>query len=897
MQFVNNLSIKHKLLFLVFVPLTILITISVWKIDQLHNDIADLSSIDINLNAGKKVMAHLLIADKLRLNILKKSSVNPNQQLLDEALHNSKQVMLLSDSLMIKLQQNNQREALLSFISNFNNMDEAFTDVKDFDQQDIDEWSSWIIEDIVFELFISLEKLNVHTDFNEINQKITVVNQLRWIMLYALQENWFIQLMLERGSFDELVKLRMISVKEEIVVGRFLSLNANKKQIELLLNTFQKDDFQKSLSYKENMLSRNIDFFSTQPKDKIEAVLNNRLSLMMDMSQSIISNTNKEITTSIHEVKNTIYYLMFAIVLLIILISILGFNLINRIFIYLKSTIMQLEKIESENDYTLLISEDGKDEFSHFSSKLNLLIAERKINIDKMIQSKEDAEKANKAKSYFLANMSHEIRTPLNGILGMYEILATTELSHSQKNYLETINLSSKTLLMLINDILDISKIESGKLILSESCCQFREALYETVSMISAKAVEKRLKLSVDIDPQLPTYLQVDEHRLRQIVMNLLSNALKFTEKGSIALMVSGEQKADRFILTIKVKDSGIGIKKENQATIFKPFVQEDGSITREFGGTGLGLAISTQLVQLMGGDLNCNSEKGKGSCFYFYIDVMLAELKEQAPLTTDIYKVILIDSVGEKAEILARELKYLAIEVVQIVTAVSELATELSSVTTLLYCQADLSMTQHELKILATNYSNSPVIVVQQTDDQPFDFREQIDGQIMIPLLGKRCLNMIKDAVTNHVVSEPIDSKIIISSESNKLPVLLVEDNLVNQKVASFFLKRFGFEFEIAGNGLIALEAIKNGGAFSIILMDCMMPVMDGFTATKEIRCFEKENKLNKVPIIALTASIFEEDIKHCYEVGMDDYLAKPIDKEAFENKIKQYANAANSS
>lgn len=893
MRFLNNLSIKSRLLFVIFVPLSILMTTSMWKIDMLVNEISEFSSIEANLSAGKKVMEQVLIADNLRLNTLQQKA-NLNSVQLNGVGENSEQIRELTKSLLSSQQKKTKSKILQSFIVSLNDMDEALVAASDFDQTDIAEWSSWIIEDISFELFVALEKLAIHTGIAEVDQKLQVINQLRWIMFYELEENWFIQVMLQQESFAKLQQLRTVSTKEEMFIERFLSLNANEKQIELLLKTFQTESFLKSLQYKENILSRNLDFFSQQERNQVETVLKNRLASIMEMSQGIVSTTNKEIKENINTLEKNIYWLISAIVGLILLIIFLGFNLVNRIFTYLKSTIKKLEKIEVENDYSIQISEVGKDEFSHFSSKLNLLIAERKVNVGKMIQAKEDAEKANKAKSYFLANMSHEIRTPLNGILGMYQILSSTSLSHSQKNNLETINQSSRTLLMLINDILDISKIESGKLALSESRTDLREAIYETVAMISSKAVEKQLKLSVDIDSLLPTYLMIDEHRLRQILMNLLSNALKFTQAGLVELSVQAELKAERCQLTFKVKDSGIGIAKESQDAIFKPFVQEDGSITREFGGTGLGLAISAQLVELMGGGIQCDSEKGKGSTFYFAIDVAIATIKVQDEISehTEKYKVGLIATDSNKAEILTMELKYLGIESVTTITRISELSAALSSTSILLYCQSDLSQTHNDIDLLVAHYPNNPLIVIQETDDQQFDFRDKIDGQIMIPFLGKRCLQVIKDAVANRVVVDVIDANQVAEVADNKRPVLVVEDNLVNQKVASFFLKSFGYEFEIVENGLIALNSIKDGNTYSAVLMDCMMPIMDGFTATQEIRFFEKENSLAKVPIIALTASIFDEDIKHCYASGMDDYIAKPIDKEVLENKLKEYVN-----
>lgn len=889
MVFLNNLSIKSKMLFIVFVPLSLLIMLSLWEIDTLKKDISELSSIEANLTVGNQVMAHLFIADKLRLTALQQKTGLFTPQLETQIQQNSEQILSQSNALLSAHNKNSKLAIQEGFIASLQEMNEAFADVGDFDHRDIDDWSAWVIEDIAFELFNALEKLDVDTRIEQVNQKVNVVNQLRWIIFYELQENWLIHVMLQRQSFDWLSDLRTNAAKENVFVGRFLTQNANDKQIELLLNTFQHNDFEKSLFYKEQLLTRDRDFFNLQQKDQVEVVLDNRLSLMMDMSKGIITSTIEEITLNIQSVKRNIYWLIGAIVALILLIFILAMNLINRIFAYLKGTIIKLERIESENDYSILISEEGRDEFTQFSSKLNKLIAERKVSVGKMIQAKEDAEKANKAKSYFLANMSHEIRTPLNGILGMYQILAATDLSHSQQNHLETINQSSKTLLMLINDILDISKIESGKLTISPVSIKFREALYETVSMVSSKAVEKQLRLSVDIDPQLPVELMLDEHRIRQIVMNLLSNAIKFTAKGEVALSVTGKIIDQECVLTVSVQDTGIGIAKESQEAIFQPFVQEDGSITREFGGTGLGLAISAQLVKIMGGSIKCDSEKGKGSRFYFDIHLGLSD--NDAPAPTQSHQVMLIDSDGHKAALLEKELTFLGLNVLKRINAASDVAVNVADDIILLYCQNDLPATQQALKHLVDKFPNNALLVAQETDDEPFDFRDQIGGQLMIPLLGQRCLKVLNSAFSERFSHEQIKVEVEQVSSNALLPILLVEDNLVNQKVASFFLKSLGYESKIAENGLIAVNAIKEGGNFSTILMDCMMPIMDGFTATQEIRKFEQESGTHKTPIIALTASIFDEDIKQCYAAGMDDYLAKPIDKIMFEEKLKEYA------
>ncbi|MCK5814766.1 MAG: response regulator, partial [Flavobacteriaceae bacterium] len=455
--------------------------------------------------------------------------------------------------------------------------------------------------------------------------------------------------------------------------------------------------------------------------------------------------------------------------------------------------------------------------------------------------------------------------------------------------HLDTIGQSSKTLLILINDILDISKIESGNLAIAIADSQFREIIYEVLAIVAPKAVEKNLRLEVNICPDLPSVIKLDEHRVRQIMINLLSNAIKFTHKGKVTLDIGGTIENEMFRLDIAVIDTGIGIDKESFEDIFKPFVQADGSITREFGGTGLGLAITSQLITLMGSEITLISNKGEGSHFSFSIHCPISEVSEKYKLSDRLLSrsITLINNSADIAAVIKKEFTHFALQVNTEIESVNLLDNNLSENNVLIYCQNSLEKTKKELLALTEKHPKTPLFLIQSSSDDQFDFRDQIHGQIMVPLLGKRFISLLEKSVK--IEEQEKDSRPQKVDTPTKY-ILIVEDNLVNQKVASFFVTSFGYKVEIADNGLIAVDKIKGGFRPSAILMDCMMPVMDGFTATVEIRNFEAEENIPKIPILALTASIFDEDIDNCYKSGMDDYIAKPINKALLQEKLEEY-------
>lgn len=527
------------------------------------------------------------------------------------------------------------------------------------------------------------------------------------------------------------------------------------------------------------------------------------------------------------------------------------------------------------------VAVDGSDEFTLFAQQVNRVVEEKQRQTHEILHAKESAVAANRAKSVFLANMSHEIRTPLNGIMGMTEILSQSELSPHQQEVVDDIDTSSHTLLALLNDILDLSKIESGRLELSLVEADIREVVYQSVILFQSKATSKQLELDISLDENIPARVMVDDHRIKQIITNLVSNAVKFTEQGYISVDVSYEEALEqgRGSLTFLIKDSGIGIERDKLATIFEPFTQEDEGVSRQFGGTGLGLAICRQLVSMMGGKLVATSTKGGGTCFGFSIEV------EALPLFgwhSDVVKrgLFICDNYAY-AEQIVQECRLAQIELVG-VNLLSEAKALDEDFDVIFLCNDGQMDIDSCLSELAEVYDVRRVVVCQHHLTSSYTNAENVHAVLTQPFLGNRFKhaieelaklekNTLRDNVTN--IASRAESKI---SRTHRR-ILIAEDNLMNQKIASFFLDKAGYDYLITSNGQEALDAITKGEQFDAILMDCMMPVMDGLTATKEIRRWEKKVGCKKTTIIALTASVLEEDIHNCFAAGMDAYLPKP--------------------
>ncbi len=552
----------------------------------------------------------------------------------------------------------------------------------------------------------------------------------------------------------------------------------------------------------------------------------------------------------------------------------------------LQQRIAELEKQLSEQEQVIA----NHKRLANQVTQLHVLTAELKSSSQRLVKARDQAVEAAKFKSQFLANMSHEIRTPMNAVIGVSDLLMKTNLSQDQREYANMIRDSASNLLKIVNDILDFSKVEAGKVQLELCNLDLVQVIEGAAELLAEKAHQKKLSLMTFVQPQIPRTLIGDPTRLRQIILNLVSNAIKFTECGEVFIHAMLERKEDNDHIKIIIKDTGIGVPKDVQKQIFSPFTQADNSVSRKYGGTGLGLSICRKLVELMGGEIGLESEEDKGTTVWFTFPMETSNQQDphEAPPDLSAVRMLLVDGPNSATKVVHSYAKNWGIkcdtaESGSAASALLQSAFEKASPYHMVVLESalpDMRAEEFASRLADETYAGETKIILFNSigpSNAPSSFHT-FAGYLTAPMKQSMLLDCIAN-VSSKKAQAPnkssLGSKTVEQTEAGR-HILIAEDNHVNQRVAVLQLRQIGFAADVVSNGEEAVAAMGSTN-YDLVLMDCQMPIMDGFEATREIRKTEIRTGRH-VPIVAMTAHAMEGDREKCIAEGMDDYISKPV-------------------